>query len=260
MYLYEALIDTAKLMIGVHGSAATGGTTIQLQDSLLPFRAGWFDGGTLVMQTGTTLLGKIITITTSTATAINFATQAAAPAAGQIYTAIRGTYTAVDIIRAINGALNEIGEVTNLDETLDVVEDQEEYDLPDGVSNVVRVETTTETAAPFRWSRSFNWRVMAGKLMFDVGRVPGTAGSPIRLWYNSPHSDVAAYNDVISSSINPSRLAWSAAFLAVTERAKLQSNDERTKEFLLLAQGMKAQTAQRFPINKMHRDTHISNY
>lgn len=259
MYLYDAVIETAKALQIAHAGTATGGTTSQLQDTALPFRASWFDAGTLIMQAGG-LTGLLIGITTSTTTAINFAAQASAPAAGNKYTAIRGLYTLQALKDAINDALLEMSLITQLDETLTVVDGQEEYTLPDGVQNICRVETTTETAAPYGWGRSFYWHEHAGKLIFDSGHLPSTADTQIRLWYNAPHAAVSVYNDIISPYVNPSRLAWAAAFSAASARARLTQNDERMKEFLTLAQSMKLQLAVRFPIYPMSKDPRLAAY
>jgi hypothetical protein len=258
-FLYDAVIETARIISPIHEGIATGGSTTQLLDSLLPYRPNWFDNGTLIVRDGT-LDGQFIQITTSTTGAINFSTLAAAPAAGNRYVAIRSQYNRYEIISAINTALLEFGELTYLDSTLTVVADTEEYSLPSGVSHVVRVETTEETASPYGWGRNFNWREGNGKLIFDAGRYPDAVGTKIRVWYNKLHPAVSAYNDTISDKINIMRLAWAAAIYAVMKRNRETTNETQEKEFLATAQGMKAQLAARFPLVRMERDPHLSNY
>ena len=68
------------------------------------------------------------------------------------------------------------------DDTLVVVEDQEFYDLPDGVIDVKRVEVGAESSAPLGYYSHNYWRIVDGKLQFYNWR-PQDTGHTIRLQY-----------------------------------------------------------------------------
>lgn len=262
MILFDALLETAKQLEEVQSGKATGGTAATLIDAWLTSPANWWKGGTLWVHSGA-MAGRTLVILGYDAITqtVSFAEQpGVAIAAGDLYTLARAHYSRAALVQAINTALTEMGNISQSDQTLTVVQDQEEYALPAGVGNLMQVETTTQTAAPFTWSPSYFWREVGRNLIFDQQMAPTAVGAPIRLYYNLPHTEVEADGDLISFLVHPARLAWAAAYYAAVQRSRIVTNDERMKEFLQTALGMKGVMETKFPLRNMTRAVHMARW
>ena len=123
---------------------------------------------------------------------------------------IPGVADRITMIDAINIALSEIGKVTKLDETLDVVDNQLTYTLPSGVRNVVRVQVAADSSED-EFKTLYNWKEIGGKLYFP-GELGYDAGVKIRVFYNDAHDSVSADTDTIDDSIPESLLCAIAAY------------------------------------------------
>lgn len=158
------------------------------------------------------------------------------------------------IIDAINLALSDIGFVTQVDETLTVVDDQTEYTLPSGVSNVVRVQVASSASADYDYQTLYNWREIGGKLYLP-DEMAHTAGRKIRVYYNAPHDEVDANTDTISDAIPMSLLTTVAAYfyeyIQFYEQANMGAKDTTILDRLL---SDKLLAQQRYRVARMHRD------
>lgn len=258
MNLSEVLLLTADLLGLVHRSTATGGTNGSVIDSALNERTNWFADGTIFFLSGD-LAGKTAVITGNNGTTITFPAQSSAVKAGDLYAASRGVYNRAQLVSAINLALQDVGQVTQYNQSLTQVDGQSSYTLPAGISNLVRVDIAQNATEPYEWKRSHYWEEIGGALEFDRGKAPTNTGAPLRLWYNAPHEPVNQDSDPISPVIAPMRLAWTAALYAATDRAKLESNDERLGDFIKMAQTESSIMAVRYPIRNYAIDPHLSN-
>ncbi len=84
-------------------------------------------------------------------------------AAGDQYALARAHYKRAALIDAVNQALRDAGTLTQIDQTLTVVDGQTEYALPADVGNLVSVLTTSGTSAPYTWTLSYNWMEVTGE-------------------------------------------------------------------------------------------------
>lgn len=139
------------------------------------------------------------------------------------------TPDAEDMIDAINNALYDIGGNTQIDETLDVVDDQTEYDLPSGVYNVVKIEVANSAAHNDNYHEIERWHEANGKLYFPE-ELKYTAGNTIRIYYNAVPDAVEDNTDTIANDIPLPLLTAVAAYhyhwRKYQDRANLTVKDE----------------------------------
>lgn len=183
----------------------------------------------------------------------------------EIFTTERQAATRINpsrsaMISAVNLALAEIGPITQLNSTLVVDEDAEDYALPAGVSNVVRVEIASSNTAPYEYKASQFWRELAGRIYFSSGKAPDDDAYPMRIWYLAPHSTVANDSDTINAAIDKMRLAWTACYYLAVRQMRDRANDVVLKDFRDLALGHKTQLANRYPIHNLAQDPLLSSY
>lgn len=255
MILGTAIYEVGKRAGEVfEGTATGGGATTLIDTAQVSTVDDFYNGGTMCFLSGTGLTGTTRTITdyADTTRTFTFATGTAV-AAGVRYAAIRPSLNRGAIVAAINAALAEMGSVTQINDTLAVVADTEQYSLPAGVSNVARVMVATSTAAPYGWETNYYWHESGGALIFEPGAEPTEAGYLIRLYYNAPHAEVTADADVISETIRPVRLEWTAAAHALAQTFRSGRNEGANKDALALAQQKAAEMAARFPVRPMVR-------
>jgi hypothetical protein len=159
-----------------------------------------------------------------------------------------------DAVDAINLALSDIGFVTQVNETLTVVNNQTEYTLPAGVSNVVRVQVASSSSADYDYETQFNWHEINGKLYLPDS-LKYTAGGKIRIYYNAPHSEVTTDASTISDAIPMPMLATMAAYyyeyLQFYSQANMGAKDTTILDRLL---SDKLLAQQRYSVTRMHRD------
>ena len=167
---------------------------------------------------------------------------------------IPGAAERIDMVDAINIALSEIGYVTKVDETLAVVDNQTEYTLPSGVTDVVRVQIADSSTADYDYTTCFNWREVDGSLYFP-SELGYDAGNTIRIYYNDIHDDVADDTDTVDDDIPIPLLVAIAAyryeFIKYQDHSNISVKDE---SILTLLQNEMYASAGRYRVNRMHRD------
>jgi hypothetical protein len=228
--LANAILEVAKLVQNVRtGFTTSVGSVTTLVDTSTTEPVDYWNNGQIFFQSGD-LVGKTALVTDYDLTThtYTFATQTHVPGLGVPYSVMESNYSRSDIVRAIQQAFMDIGEITQEDSTLVVVADQEEYDLPTGVSGLVRVEIATESAAPYGKYTHYWWdETEDGHLRFDPEYVPNAeAGFKIFLSYNQPHTSVSADTATISNGIPVALLRWIAAVnLYRTQLKKIGKDD-----------------------------------
>lgn len=259
MKTFYALLDLARLVGEKFAGTATGGSTTQLVDTNLKSTAdGFFNNGTLFIASGTNNLETTIPVTayTNSSRTFTFAALGSAINAGQRYEVTRLQYQRADLLEAVNQALQEIGTVTQKNDTLMSIASTEEYTLPTGVVNVVRVEVAANSSAPYGWAANSRWIERGGSLIFDTGKSPSTASRMIRLWYNATPAPVLNDSDVISDYVPRERLAWTAAYYATLGRTlQVGKDDPNLKNMAALFAARLQEMAVRYPIRNMVRAT-----
>jgi hypothetical protein len=134
-----------------------------------------------------------------------------------------------EMINAINNALYDIGGATQIDETLNVVDDQTEYDLPTDVYNVVKIEVQNSAADNDSYHEITRWHEASGKIYFPE-ELEYTEGNAVRLYYNAVPSTVDDDTDTISDDIPLPLLAAVAAYhyhwSRYLDRSNISAKDE----------------------------------
>lgn len=195
------------------GTADSDSDATKLVDADLHARSGSLAHGTLWMLSGN-LSGLVIEITKHAQNTLHFATQGSAVAENDKYAVFTGEkFRLRHLEAAVNLALAELPRYTQdyEDASFVTVANQEEYTLPAGVVDVVRVEIAKRTTSPYHYSMHRCWNeTHAGKIRF-YAYVPAISGRRIRLGYNSLHPEMDSPSDTLDPGVNLSRLKHEAA-------------------------------------------------
>jgi len=229
----ELLLKTAELLKGVrYGVSTATGSATTLVDTAMDEPDDWFNGGTIWFLSGA-LIGKTAVISDYAIATKTFTvpTQSGATGSGTKYAALDANYNREALIAAINTALVALGPFDTIDDTLDVVADQEEYTIPTGMSNVKRIQVGGSDSAPYQWSAPLrHWKEIGGKIEIEYSSVAGmpAAGYPIRLIGEKQHAAVSADADAITAAVDPWRIALEAAYYAALTRSGYAENTDGT--------------------------------
>lgn len=224
--LSYAMLDVARLLGGLRSSIATGGTTTTLIDTSRNEEAEYWKDGTVWIMSGTQIgvcagikshSGNTITLNTTLSSAI---------VAGTEYYVYPPEFKLDAIRHAIQSSLRELGDVTSNNTSLLTNTVSEEYILPTGVYNLLRVETATNQEEPYNYTRNYYWNESNGKLYFHPNKKPATDGNKIRIWYKAPHIEVFEYSDIISDAIDRTWLAWAAVANVLRNTISITGKDK----------------------------------
>lgn len=257
--LFDALLGTAQL-VGMTRSGVTtsGGNLTTIIDTTLMDTSDSYNGGTLFLTDAS--LTRRITDYVQTSGTITFTPAVAADQddAGSYYTVTNARRE--DIAQAINQALRQIGNVTKINDTLSFVEDQQEYTLPTGVSNVTRIAVANDADDPVEYYRTYSWHEYDGKLYIHEP-VNYATGHTIRLYYDAPPTQVNADADVISDLIDRNRLYWTAAYHFLRNRFAIEGNqDSRINMLMQEAQAKTEQLARSHPVRRQELDAKLARW
>jgi hypothetical protein len=264
--LFDAMLETARIIGNLKNGTAASGTTLTLVDSNRYEPADYYNNGTLFLHAHTdatlttrTYFTKVITDFASVTGTFTFGTGfGTAIAAGERYSCTNVHKEA--LIQAINSALLYMGDYTDINETLTVTDNTTEYTLPSGVSNVKRIETYTSASAPYGFNPVWTWHEKGGKIYLPY-ELTQTVGNKIRVWYNKFHAEVDSDEDTILDIYNRKRLAWTAAYLFMLNRMEYSGNYDQKEEGLLSIAAQQAnKLAVSFPVSRIERDSNLARY
>ena len=243
--LFDVLLQTARaleaLQEGVASAASSGATTlVDLQLVVRGFsQDGFFEGGTLLYQSGTPAnrASRLISNYDGDTGTITVAALAETPALGARYGVMTKRYPREGVVGKINEALQEVGDVPQVDVTLTTAAGQLEYNLPVAAKRDLRqVWLARRTAAPWEWEPALRARTewtaagAVGVLLFpEQPRAP----FKVKLVYAAPHALVAADADALSDYVSPDWLALETAAKLVRWRLEGPGSDERDLTALL---------------------------
>lgn len=261
--VFDVLRDASGSIVGTrYGTASGGSTTTLIDTALIGEDSDWFNNGTVLFLSGT-LINKsaVVTDFNGITGTLTFATQTGAVIAGVRYAIIPAQYSRELLVGGMNAALSALGAVLMADDTTDTVSGQEEYDLPAGVVNVLRVAVASNSDDPYGWKTNYHWRVVDDQLHFDSGFAPTSDGAVMRIIYRGEHGTVFADADVISPSVPAARLAAETMYFAVIAKMQAGENNEGSlKTALQMAAAARAEAAVRFPLPQMGRDVRLAGY
>lgn len=251
------MLEVARLTGEVYESTATGGSTTTLEDSNMDQPAEHFEGGTLWLLSGDNE-GVVTRVLEHGEDSLKIATQDNAVADGDQY-AVSPNYIHLELLKqACLWALRNLGKLMKSDTSLTVVEDQEEYTLPDGVSDIRRVELATNSTAPYTYERHYAWREMGGTLVFHPDRIPDTdEGNLIRLWYAGYHAEIDTDEDL---EIPVALMKWEAAAFIWRNILQRTGNDDKMAGQMLNEANVNAAAARRSMRQPIPRDPHLAVY
>jgi hypothetical protein len=254
MILATALLNVARLVgRGYAGTATNSSTTTLTDTNQKSTEDDYFNGGPIFMGSNV----RTVTDYVNSTRVFTFPTLSPAPAVGSRYEVFRNNYNREELVAAVNQALAEIGTITQVDATIDVAADTQEYTIA-SCSHIVAVDVATADAAPWGWERLHFWEEGNGSLIFKPGKEPTDAGKTLRIWYNAPHAEVTADADVIANAIPAPRLYWTAAYYAAYNRSRVVESDEKLKDILQNAGARMVEMAQKHPIRTMTRAARLA--
>jgi hypothetical protein len=254
--LYDAILQTAMFSgVCVSGVSTASGTSTKLIDSTRHEQDKYFDAGTLFIQSGTFLglSGRIKSYSIATTSFELFE-----PFDDVIPANVRYTATNLNremLVQAVNQALAHMGLYTVVDETLIGESGITEYELPEKVDNVVKIDeiTTTTSFTPVK-----TWREYAGKLYMEE---PLSGGVPLRLYYNRLHPTVSGDGDRIDSAFHLTRLAWTATYFFELSRLQyLGTNADKQSALFMNAQQQMAKQERVHLVRKLERPGNLARY
>lgn len=254
--LFDVMLETARLTgLLRSGSCVYGGVDATTgwktaTDSSRLEKEEYFTGGTLFFKT-TKLFTKIMKYVQTTGKF--YFDSGLAVTADQPYSATNTDPYA--LIEAVNSALTYMGTYTKVDESLTADTVSTEYELPTGVSNLVRVEYEVSGGG---FTPQLSWREIDGKLYTYM---PFSYAGTLRLYYNALHSYVENADDEVNDSYNYNRLAWTAAYMFQFNRLQLTGNySEKETTMLSLAQREAEKLARAFPVHHLERDPILGRF
>jgi hypothetical protein len=213
--LFDVTLAIAKNIDEVYEGAATAvGTSTTLIDTDNPQAEDYYNEGTIWFKSGNLAdYSARITDYDEANKKYTFEEVLALKSTAQDdkYAVLNAIVPRRILIQAVNVALEEMGEVGNVDESLTTVTNQVEYSLPTGVRNIKKVRVATATSEPYGWDKSYQWDEYDDKLVFDENNIPGSDGYIIQLFYNAPHAALDSDGDTINGRIPVVWLRWEAA-------------------------------------------------
>ncbi len=231
--LRDSLIELGTAHVG----KATGGTTVTLVDSALGSTDDDFNGGTVIVTyddggAGAAPEGQFARVSdyaqsTGTITILVADKFTVAPAVSDEYLVSTKRYPHQKMIRHINRALSQVGDIPRVDNTtLTTAAAQTEYDYAVGWkrSPPYKLEIQTKTTD----SNDNQYRKISRGKWDYVTAIGGTAakiiteqlpsGRKLQVTYKGPHPAVQDFDDDIYEGIHEEWLIWETVYRALRER------------------------------------------
>ncbi len=232
--LRDSLIELGAATIG----KATGGTTVTVVDSALGGTDDDYNGGSIIITYDNGGAGAApeeefarvsdYAQSSGTITVLDADKFTVAPAVSDEYLVSTKKYPHQKMIRAINRALSQIGDIPRVDTTtLDTASSKTEYAyaVEWKRSPPYRVDIQIRTTD----SDDNQWRKISRGKWYYVPAVGGTGGllifkdqlpssRDLRVWYKGPHPAVQDYDDDIYEGIHEEWLIWEVVYRALRER------------------------------------------
>ncbi len=232
-------------------SKATGGTTTTVVDSILINQSRdnvWKEGTLFIVRdaAGASALPegqfqRVSAYANSTGTFTVDTAFTTAPAAGDLYGVASAYYPLQQVVRAVNEALTDMGDVDLVDTaTLDVDSTKTEYTAAVAWKRArpyrIDVQTFTGTADS-QWQKYEDWEWVpaaagsTGVIIFPDYLYP--TGYGIRVWYRDKHPAVNDYSDAIHETFDPETIKIAAKVKALEwQNGRSQGSDEAVLQSL----------------------------
>jgi hypothetical protein len=218
--VWRCLVELGTARTGV----ATGGSTTTLIDTvgLKSAEEDYYNEGTLLVLKDAAgagaapekEFGTISNYVANTQTATIQTALTTAIAAGDTYGIAVRRYPLYLLIQKINNLLYMEGKIPVEDETVTVVAEQLEYDLPATIAaqdlRQVLVSSNSATDKKEYYRPVVNWEIAYATSGASELRLqnPLTAGEQFLLKYVTPHGDLRAASDALNPVIHPDRIVY----------------------------------------------------
>ena len=223
--LWHLLRDVYTELGQLQVAEATGGSATTVVDSKLAGTGkddDWKGGTVIILEAGGEspegCFGRVSSYVDSTGS-LTFPMIADAVSEGDLYGLASEYYPLYQMIELVNLGLRGLGDILNVDTaTLDTETSRTEYPAAAAWKRrpprQVDIQGNVDDPDDNRWVRVADWEyvpAVAGSPGLIVFRTQPEDGRDIRVWYESVHSRVSAYNDVIDESIHPALAAAAVA-------------------------------------------------
>jgi hypothetical protein len=223
---------------------ATGGSTTTAVDTKLAGKAtnDQYKDGTLVVIRDAAGAGaapegefnRISAYSNATTTLTVDTAFTAAVASGDTVGYTGPDFPLAMMIELLNDTLKQFGTIPYIDTTsLTIASDQTEYSLPTAYRDVkpwrIDIQSRTNDADDNQWVTLRDWEFIPAASTSSASTlyVPyGPVGHKLRLWYQTYHPTVTAYNDVISDSIDVELVILGLAVAAQEWYVTIQSGGD----------------------------------
>src|SRR3990167_8631534 len=218
----NALRETLLRLGQLNVSKATGGSTTTIVDSTLANENSsdddWNDGWALVVRDAGGAAGapenefqRISDFVASTGTFTVDTAFTVAPASGDVYGYASSQFALQTMIRLLNTALVELGDVPLMDTTtLDTAANQTEYTAAVAWKRRkpyrIDIQGRTGDSNDNQWHAVWDWEwipAAAGSTGLIVFKGQPLSSRDIRVWYQDAHPAVNAYSDAINERFEP---------------------------------------------------------
>lgn len=215
-------LDIARQVAKVIESEATANSTPLnelVDDIALTQQNGHWDGGTVWMKDSGELeiVGQFAGNTLVFEPDVTTRPTGGGVGAGETYALIDAGFPWIEIRKAINLSLREMGNIPRIDDTLVVDSEEIAYDLPAGVSGIYKVKIVDpDDPKSYYWSEHYRefWQeatgVHSGQIVFDTGYEPIIDDWKIEIYYRARHPQLDAATDEFSPNINREYLLWAS--------------------------------------------------
>lgn len=204
--LFDMTLRIASKTKYVLHRIATGGSTTSLEDSTFQ-GIGDYAGGTIFILSGD-YAGTSREVLSAERNKLVWATALTGNiVVGVRYAIVDKTYPRDMVMTAVNQGLQRLPWPLEEDITLEQDATVNYYDLPAGVSKVIRVDEARMLAAPYAWRENHYWREEAGQIRFTWTNAPSYTSYLLRVIYESPPVELYQDEDVIPN-IDIETLFW----------------------------------------------------
>ena len=220
-------------------NAATGGSSSTVLDGDLGGTDDNFNGGTVIITRDAggsggapeNEFGEVTDYTASSGTIASGTNFTQDPVSGDRYGVSTNKYPHFEMIRVINRALSQVGDIPLIDTSITTASSQTEYAIPVALKRQppyqVDLQTITTDANNNQWREIDRglWDYVPAvggstALLIIPGQLP--IGRLLRIWYKGPHALVRLFGDTIYEGIHEEWLVWEAIYRALRVRAAKQ--------------------------------------
>ena len=176
------------------------------------------------------------------------------PSAGDEFLVFKSVFSVGKFLQAINSVLMGTRMMLE-DETVSIVDEQVEYTLPSGVSDVRAVELVDSDGEYMGVHEQ--WSEYDGTLRFDANLPDTSWADTLRIHYAGTHPVVDEIGDAVQT-IHQERLMWEAAEELMVKRAQDGHINEKSDMFYALVVKKATKARREHPLRLMNKQRAMS--